>query len=157
MVNNINAQTWLDEKYPKNGVCERKSDQENKNKKREEIIKLDISKGNLGKHFYKIGEGDKTLIGSLKLTGFTNLQTLICSSHEIVNLDVSECSSLQELDCHGSKLTSLNVTGCSNLEKINCLSNEFLEEIDISKCLKITKVYSDLILDYEEGKLSKKK
>src|SRR5437763_11191800 len=106
---NINAQQWLDEKYPTNGTCQRKSDQKNKNKTRAEITELDISKGSLGKHFYSTGDGDKNLVGFLKLEGFTNLRKLVCSGHELISLDVSDCSNLEELNCSNNQLNNLNI------------------------------------------------
>src|SRR5438045_1817449 len=132
MVKNVNAQEWLNEKYPIKGVCKRDNDQENKGKRRDQITELDIRKGNLGKSFWG-GEVDKVLVGSLKLEGFTNLQTLIISSHQITDLDVSGCNSLVELDCQNSQINTLNVTDCSNLKKINCSDNN-IRELDLSTC-----------------------
>ena len=117
---NISSQEWLNEKYPENGVCQRNFDQKNKGKKREEITELDIGKGNIGKTFWG-GEGDKNLVGSLKLEGFTNLRKLVCSGHELISLDVSDCPNLEELDCQSNKLNNLNINGCYNLEKVNCV------------------------------------
>jgi len=137
---NKNAQQWLDEKYPLNRTCQRKSDQKNKNKTRAEITELDISKGSLGKHFYSMGDGDKNLVGSLKLEGFTNLRKLVCSGHELISLDISDCSNLEELDCHDNKnLADLKVNNCSNLEKINC-SNSHIRELDLTTCPKLEEV-----------------
>ncbi|MCE8162857.1 MAG: 50S ribosome-binding GTPase [Candidatus Moeniiplasma glomeromycotorum] len=166
MVNNINAQIWLDKKYPKEGICERKSDQVNKGKTREQIIELDLSKGNLGKHFWS-GEGDKILVGSLKLESFTKLRKLIISAHQITELDVSECNNLVELDCWNNQIDILNVSNCSNLKIINCSSNHIkeldlstcpkLEEADISNCPELTseKIKSGLHYDVDNGKLVK--
>jgi len=155
---NISAQEWLNAWYPKDGVCKRDNDPENKGKKREDITKLDIRKGRIGSRiFNKI----KNLVGSLKLEEFTNLRTLIISSHQLISLDVSDCPNLEELDCHGNELTSLNLTSCSRLgkincfnnnlrkldldtcitlEEINCAANNLLEEINISKCSKLTDI-----------------
>ena len=137
---NVNAQQWLNEKYPFDGTCQRNSDQKNKGKKRAEITELDISKGNLGKHFYSIGDGNKNLVGSLKLEGFINLRVLNCSGHELINLDISDCPNLEELDCHNNQLNNLNVNGCSNLEKIDCSNNNSLKELDLSTCSKLKEV-----------------
>jgi len=50
MVNiNVNAQEWLNKKYPIDGVCKRDNDSENKGKAREGITVLDIRKGKVGK------------------------------------------------------------------------------------------------------------
>jgi GTP-binding protein EngB required for normal cell division len=165
---NINAQEWLNEKYPINGKCQRNSDQKNKNKTRAEITELDISKGSLGRRFYSTGDGDKNLIGSLKLEGFINLRTLICSGHELISLDVNGCSSLEELDCQNNKnLTDLRVNNCVNLEKINCSSSHVreldlttcskLEEVSMKNCLKLNKdaIKSNLTYDKLSDKLIK--
>jgi energy-coupling factor transporter ATP-binding protein EcfA2 len=163
MVNNINAQEYIDKKYPINGTCQRDNDSENKNKKRADITRLDIRKGKIGSFF----SGHKNLVSSLKLEGFTNLQTLIISSHHLVNLDVSNCPSLEELDCRSNQLSSLNVTGCSNLKKVDCSNNPLrrldlttcskLEEVNINNCSNLTEktINSSLNYDGEKGKLIK--
>src|SRR5690242_20068376 len=113
----VNAQQWLDEKYPLDRVCKRGKDKENEGKRREEITDLDIRKEKIGNTFF--GEG-KTLTGSLKLEGFTNLRRLIVSSHQLVALDVSECKNLVELYCYNNELNDLKVDGCHYLTKIDC-------------------------------------
>ncbi|RIB29680.1 hypothetical protein C2G38_2027479 [Gigaspora rosea] len=90
---NINAQEYIDKKYPINEKCKRNADKTNKDKRREDITDLDIRKGKVGSSKKKI------LFGALKLEGFTNLQTLIISSHELTSLDASACKNLEELDC----------------------------------------------------------
>ena len=125
--------------------------------RRNEVTELDISKGKVKKR----NGHERTLKGDLKLPGFTNLRTLICSSHELTSIDLSECQYLTNLDCHDNQLNNLQISNCSNLEKvdlsknylrdldlskvnnlreINCADNNFLEEVDISKCPKLTKV-----------------
>ena len=112
----VNAQEWLNEKYPVS--------------RRNEITELDISKGKVKKWLIH----DSTLKGDLILKDFTNLQTLNCSGHELTNLDVSGCQYLIDLDCQNNRLNSLNISGCSNLEKLNCDFNKSLKKIDISDC-----------------------
>ncbi|RHZ35880.1 GTPase [endosymbiont GvMRE of Glomus versiforme] len=159
---NKNAQDWLNEKYPINSACQRDNDSENKGKKREEITRLDIRKGKVGWYL-----NEKTLVGSLKLEGFTNLRTLIVSSHQLIKLDVSNCPNLEELDCHFNELNNLNVNGCSNLEKINCSNNNLsglsldncpnLEEVNINNCSKLNEetISSNLAYNPEKAKLVK--
>src|SRR5690349_14031419 len=127
---NINSQKYINDKYPIDGVCERVGDLENKDKKRSEIIKLDISKGKIGNNTF--GK-NKILVGSLKLEGFTDLRKLIVSSHQITSLDVSDCQKLEELDCRGNQLNNLNVSGCSSLKKIDCSDNN-LSELNLTTC-----------------------
>ncbi|CAG8690309.1 14263_t:CDS:2, partial [Ambispora leptoticha] len=118
------------------GVCKRDSDLENKGKTREEITKLDISKGKIGNNYFKEG---KNLVGSLRLEGFTNLRTLICFGHQLIGLDVSNCSNLENLDCRDNELNSLNTTGCLNLKTIDCSSNH-IRELDLSACPSLKEV-----------------
>jgi hypothetical protein len=149
MVSNIEAKKYIDEKYPIDGVCKRDKDPENKGKKRDQITKLDLSRGNLGKHFYSSSDGEKILAGSLKLEGFTNLRVLIISSHQLTSLDVNDCSNLEELDCQNNQIDNLKFAGCSNLKKLIVCNNK-LEEVDVNHCpsLDIETAKSDL--DYDD-------
>ncbi|WP_147411020.1 GTPase [endosymbiont GvMRE of Glomus versiforme] len=145
-----------------NGNCKRGNDSENKGKRRAEITELDIRKGKVGWYL-----NEKNLVGSLKLEGFTNLRTLIISSHQLIELDLSECKSLAELDCRSNELTSLNVNGCSNLKNIDCSNNNIrkldlstcpkLEVVNVNNCLELTseKIKSNLYYNEEKGKLVK--
>lgn len=124
---------------------------------------MDIRKSKVGNFF----TGHKTLIENLKLEGFTNLRTLIVSSHQLISLDISDCPNLEELDCHGNELTSLNVNGCTNLKKIDCSNNNLskldlsacpnLEVININNCPKLNEstINSSLYHNAESGKLIK--
>lgn len=164
MANNVNIQEYINQKYPINDICKRNNDSENKNKKRADITKLDIRKGKVGNGIFN---KNKNLVGSLKLEKFTNLRTLIISSHQITSLDVSNCSNLEELDCRSNELTSLNITGCSNLKKIDCSNNPLrkldlssctrLEEVNINNCPNLSEgtINSNLTYDTEKGKLAK--
>ena len=99
----VNAQQWLDEKYPVN--------------RRSEKTELDISKGEVKKWLIH----DSTLKGDLKLDGFINLRILKCSSHKLTGLDLSECKNLRELYCNNNELNNLNISGCTKLKKISDL------------------------------------
>jgi len=87
----------LNKEYPKNGVCNGEFDPENKGKKREEIVKLNLTK--------------KGLRGELKLENFDNLEVLECDQNQLTSLDISKCPKLKVLDCGKNKLTNLD---CSN-------------------------------------------
>ncbi|CAI2176780.1 14953_t:CDS:2 [Funneliformis geosporum] len=80
---NRDAQGFLDQYYPKNGVCLSDSGYNNKGKKRSEITQLDISK--------------KKLIGDLDLSDFVNLRRLACNSNQLTRLFLSQNSNLEEL------------------------------------------------------------
>ena len=62
------------------------------------------------------------------LTGiriFTELTELRCGSNSLGSLDVSGMSNLRRLYCSGCGLTTLNVSGCSNLQELYISKNEF--------------------------------
>ena len=126
--------TWLSEKYPKEGEC-KIEEGGNKGKRRDEVTELDISKETLKKLEISL----KGSLGVEELKGFINLQTLICSSHQINSLDISKCSKLKELECDNNQLTSLNVKGLDELEIIKC-SNNGIVELDLSSNIKIKKL-----------------
>jgi len=162
---NVNAQQWLNDKYPKDRKCQRNNDSENKGKSRASITLLDIRKGKVGNGIFR---KNKNLADSLKLEGFTNLRKLIVSSHQLISLDVSDCLNLEELDCRGNELVSLKVNGCLNLQKIDCSNNPLreldlttcpkLEEVNINNCSNLAEeraVNSNLAYDVEKGKLAK--
>ncbi|CAI2194123.1 10200_t:CDS:2, partial [Funneliformis geosporum] len=146
------------------GICERDNDLENKGKTRKGITLLDIRKGKVGNGIFN---RSKNLIEDLKFEGFTNLRTLIISSHQLISLDVSECKNLEKLDCQNNKLTKLNVNNCHYLNEINCSSNPIrelnlsmctnLNEVDINSCsnLNIDKIKSSLSFDSKNNKLTK--
>jgi len=96
----------------------------------------------------------KILFGSLKLERFINLRVLICSGHELAELDLRECSNLEELYCQNNQLYNLDITGCSNLKKLNCVSNN-LKKVDVSKCSELTEKEITSDLDYKDGELAK--
>ena len=119
----LSAQTWLDENYPKNGVCQRATDDKkvsmdeeggwnNYGKTRTEITKLDFSL--------------KNLEGELDLSDFINLEKLNCSFNQLTNLGLSKCFQLTELNCRGNLLTSLTLpTNPTNLKELNLSDNNF--------------------------------
>ena len=109
------AQEWLDKKYPENGVCQRKSDSENNGRRRAEVTKLDISKERINKDRLF---SSQILEGSLKLNGFVSLKTLVCTSHQITELFVDECSQLTEIYCKDNQISNLDVSKCLKLVKI---------------------------------------
>jgi len=103
---NINAQQYLDEKYPK--------------EKRNKITELDI--------------GGKNLEGELNLSDFTNLEKLDCSSnHYLTSLQLNNNSKLKSVKCDWNKLSQLVINNCCGLERLDCSRNE-LTELDLSKC-----------------------
>ena len=139
----VKAQEYLNDKYPMNGVCQRNSDRENKGKNREQITKLDLSKGKVGKGLFSEG---KTLEGSLKLEGFTSLQILIISSQSITSLDISDCPNLEEVD----------ISNCLELTEDKIISN-LIPNAERNKLVKKSKVQEWLDENYPKENRSKVK
>ncbi|RIA83261.1 hypothetical protein C1645_743197 [Glomus cerebriforme] len=132
----VKAQEYLNKKYPIDGVCKRESDKENKDKRREEITELNLSKGKVGKGIFSDG---KTLESSLKLEGFTNLRKLIISSQLINSLDLSDCYNLEEVD----------IKDCYNLTEDKIISNLILNS-EKSKLIKKTNAQTWLEKKYPD-------
>lgn len=137
-IKNIDAQVWLDEKYPLDGKCKRGADPENKGIGRELILNLNIEKD-------KVDSGKKTLRGDLQLENFSNLKSLNISNHNLNSLNVSKCL----------KLEILNVSGNENIESLDLSKNVKLMEINVKNCksLKIEKIFSHLKFDEKLSKL----
>ena len=91
----VNAQQWLDNKYPKYGKCLEEFDEKNKGKKRDQITELDISR--------------KSLEGSLDLSGFVDLKKLDCSSNKLISFNVSNCLHLVEFDISNTDISEIDV------------------------------------------------
>ncbi|WNE41204.1 MAG: hypothetical protein mread185_000661 [Mycoplasmataceae bacterium] len=98
----LDAQKWLKENYPKEGVCSRENETvrneeiitNNQGKRRDEITNLDIS--------------EKSLSGSLDLSDFINLESLDCSNNKITSLSLKGCDKLININCSNNKLTSFD-------------------------------------------------
>ncbi len=106
-------------------------------------------------HVMYISWSDKDLVGTLDVSGFTELSGLYLSGNRLTavnasncpglgdvevyndtvqSLDFSNCESLSNLICNNNQLTSLNVSGCSGIEgSIFCNDNQ-LTELDVSDC-----------------------
>jgi uncharacterized repeat protein (TIGR01451 family) len=73
-----------------------------------------------------IGHLDITSANISDLTGiaaFVNLDSLICSGNNLINLDVSGNPSLEYLLCYGSNITNLTISGAVALKYLNCGGN----------------------------------
>jgi hypothetical protein len=99
----VNAQTWLDQNYPK--------------KQRGEVKSLKIN--------------EKNLVGNLKIEGFVNMISLSCSNNQLVELSVINCPSVNSVSCCANKLTSLKIVSCSQVSEVRC-SNNCLSSVDLS-------------------------
>jgi len=80
--NEMDAQTYLEQKYPTP----------------EDKVSCQVL--NLGTKAENNPNGlEVKLIGSLDLTGFSNLKKLWCGGHKITQLNLSDYSRLEELKC----------------------------------------------------------
>ena len=80
---------------------------------------------------------DRSLEGSLDLSGCSALEVLVCDSNQLTSLDVSGCISLSHLYCYSNELTSLGLSGCTSLINLSCYSNQ-LTSLNMSGCTALT-------------------
>src|SRR6185312_12366120 len=84
-----------------------------------QIKELDIS----AKYKYK-----EIVKGSLDLSGFINLEELICTKNQITNLKLSCCPNLKRLNCSCNLLTNLDLSKNPRLEYLFINDNSFAEQ-----------------------------
>ncbi|CAB4446983.1 unnamed protein product [Rhizophagus irregularis] len=113
----VQAQEWLDKKYPK--------------EIRSNITEINISKN------YNILENEY-LVGNLKLEGFKNLKKFDCSRNSITNLDMND----KKLNCCGNKLKELKINNLNNLELLYCSYNKLIN-LNLINCLNLNKINCD--------------
>ena len=106
--NMVNAQEWLEQNYPQNGVC-LIDDGTNQNEKREETTYLNLD--------------GKQLEGVLNLTDFVNLDWLDCSENELTELILPNNKELKTLYCNSNQLTILTLPIDNQLETIFVYNN----------------------------------
>ena len=123
----VNAQQWLDEKYPINAeydffnnIFSSITNMHNLGKRRAEVRKIDIW----------AWEG---LEGSLSLEGFDNLEDFNCWGNSLAELDLTGAPNLRKVNCSSNYLRKLNVGNLRGLEELDCSKNR-LTELDISGC-----------------------
>ncbi|MCE8163182.1 MAG: serine/threonine-protein kinase [Candidatus Moeniiplasma glomeromycotorum] len=117
----VNAQEWLDEKYPKNETCQIKNEGskvnnfgkeyniDNFGKTREQIKKLDIRGKNLERE--------------LDLSDFKNLEELWCSNNRLTDLNLSGCNKLKKVGFSHNQLVNFDFNNLNQLEEIWCYNN----------------------------------
>lgn len=140
-----NAQKWLENDYPKEGIYRGGwSNLHNYEKNRSQVEKIDIWAWN-------------KLEGSLKLEGFDNLRELICWGNNLTELDLTGAPNLRKIDCKMNKLRTLNIINLTKLEDLDCCSNQ-LTELDIEGCFNLNSIKIDNpnILLNDNGKYQKK-
>tara|TARA_B110000285_G_C15003077_1_gene552431 strand:+ start:172 stop:1071 length:900 start_codon:yes stop_codon:yes gene_type:complete len=65
------------------------------------------------------------------IEGFTSLDSLKCSSNQLISLNLSQNTALTYLSCDGNELTSLDVSHNTNLTWLNCGFNQ-LSNLDLT-------------------------
>src|SRR2546430_10770844 len=93
----VNAQEYLDQKYP--------TKEERKN-----IEKLEVS--------------NRSLEGSLDLRNFSNLKELDCSNNQLSSLNLSKCNLLSSLKCSNNRFINLDFDECLELTELECCKNQ---------------------------------
>jgi len=76
------------------------------------------------------------LIGSLDLTGFTNLKLLMCNEQKLTGLNLPNSLQLEYLFCQNNELTELDMSNCSQLKALGCGTNKLIA-LDLSNCEKL--------------------
>jgi len=105
----INAQEWLNKKYPTG--------------QRKNIVELNLNK--------------EKLEGELDLSDFVNLKILNCSNNKLSELNVGSCLELEELTCNSNEIVKLDLSQQKKLIELNCDYNK-INELKISKEAKLT-------------------
>ncbi|GBB97605.1 hypothetical protein RclHR1_03010008 [Rhizophagus clarus] len=144
----VNAQRWLDGKYPaevKARVKKIGGPKQNLNRIGDDLLSV-FTKGRPFSSIFSnvinddVIEDNIILEGPLSLKGFFNLEDLDISNHKVTALDISDCSQLRELDCDNNLLTNLDVSNNRQIEFIHFSGNQ-LTNIDFTGLDKIEKVY----------------
>lgn len=118
----VNAQEYLDKKFPRDGKVKHGR---HEGKKRKDITELDIT--------------NKQLQGSLKLEEFTNLESFCCWNSELTKLEVVNCPQLKKINCNTNQLTNLTIINCPNLAELY-FSNNYLTNLNFLNNLNTEKL-----------------
>ncbi|CAG8635387.1 15111_t:CDS:1 [Dentiscutata erythropus] len=123
----IQASKWLDQHYPKNGVCKYKGGEfKNFGKRRREITHLDISCHNR--------YGLNKIKGKLDLEDFVNLVELRCTNNKLNDLTINNLIKLKIINCSSNEFCHLDFEGFPELEEIDCTNNEELTCLTLKNC-----------------------
>jgi hypothetical protein len=82
----------------------------------------------------------KDLIGTLDLSGFSNLNKLDLSGNLLTEIDLSNCTSLVDTDCSNNGLTKLLVSNSKTLTSLDCSWNDIVE-LNVEGCTSLIKLY----------------
>ena len=122
----INAQTWLQEKFPTP-----------QDKEKVKLLNISMSPDTLWLEFkassdrpeteYFFKSNENSLRGNLDLVGFTNLEKLGLSNLGLTALNLSNCA----------KLTHLGLYRLDDLKEVNLEANKILKALKVDGCPKI--------------------
>ncbi|MDR0870040.1 MAG: hypothetical protein LBN39_04535, partial [Planctomycetaceae bacterium] len=77
-----------------------------------------------GGYLSTISTGDRTITGTLDVSGCIALTRLDCSENQLTSINASGCTALTILKCDKDQLTSLNASGCTSLTELDCSENQ---------------------------------
>ena len=131
----VNAQQWLNNKYPSPEAKAAVKKLEIGGGKSLEKFCLSLESfsssssesfinGEVTVRFWPYFRTNNILEGSLSLKDFVNLEVLDCSFNQLTKLDLSDCSKLGELVCHDNKLVSLKLPSNSWINRLFCWNNQ---------------------------------
>lgn len=86
-------------------------------------------RGNTSLQSIDVTSNKLQVIGEIKTC--TSLETLLCGSNRLTDLDVSDMTSLKILHAAYNGMTSINVSGCTALEDLDCRRNS-LTTLDVT-------------------------
>lgn len=84
----------------------------------------------------------KRLTGTLNVSNFTSLTSLLADGNQLTGVNLAGCTALQALSLSYNSLSSLNVSGNTNLTTLYCRFNT-LPALNITACTKLQKLACD--------------
>jgi hypothetical protein len=109
MQKTFSGQQLIDAIYPKDSFCLFNEKYNNKCKRRDQIVRLDLN--------------DLNLNCNLNLSDFINLESLNCRDNQLVSLEINNCLRLKNLDITNNQLNELILASNNQLKNINICNN----------------------------------
>ena len=82
-------------------------------------------------------------LGSLDVSGLSQLETLYCSSNGLTSLDISGNSQLIRLHCCSNEIESLDLSDNENLQWVHCYANPALQSLNVSGLTQLAELRCD--------------
>ena len=86
-------------------------------------------------------EGSSMQAFTLNLSGFSELNNLVCYNCPVTSLDLTGCTKLASLSCQSTMLASLNLVGYPQLYFLDCSGNSQLASLNVSGCTSLPVLY----------------